>query len=179
MILFINGPFGIGKTTVAEVLVQKIPHSMLYDPEVIGAALRRILVPFRGVEDFQDYALWRTLVVGGARLSRGVSGLTLVIPMTVYRRNVFDPIVAGLRRADPNLWCFRLTAPREVLVERISSDAEDGVACAWRTSHVGACLKALRDPAFGTEIRTEDRTPPEVAEQILKALVGPAGGDTN
>ncbi len=177
MILFINGPFGVGKTSVAEALVQKIPHSMLYDPEVIGAALRRILGPFRRVEDFQDYALWRALVVGGVRLLRALSGPPLVIPMTVYRRNVFDSIVAGLRPADPNLWCFRLTAPREVLVDRISSDTEDREACAWRTSHVETCLKAMGDPAFGTEIRTEDRTPSEVADQILKTLAGPVRWD--
>ena len=97
----------------------------------------------------------------------------------VYRRNAFDPTVAGLRCADPNLWCVRLTAPREVLVDRISSDVGDREACAWRTSHVEACLKALCDPALRTEIRTEDRTLPEVVDQIPKVLVGPAEWDTN
>jgi hypothetical protein len=48
-----------------------------------------------------------------------------------------------------------------------------------RTSHVEVSPEALRDPAFGMEIRTEDRTPPEVADQGLKALVGPAKWDTN
>jgi len=91
MILFINGPFGMGKTSVARVLVQKMPHSMLDDPEVVGVVLHRILGPFGKAEDFQDYALWRPLVVGGVRLLRKVSPRTLVIPMTVWRRDLFDP----------------------------------------------------------------------------------------
>ena len=29
MIVFVNGPFGVGKTTVARLLAEKIPHAML------------------------------------------------------------------------------------------------------------------------------------------------------
>jgi hypothetical protein len=171
MILFINGPFGVGKTTVARLLVQKLPRAILYDPEIIGGVLHRVLGPLTKVEDYQDYTLWRRLV-GGARLSRRVSGRTMVIPMTVRRRDVFDPLVEGLRRVDPNLWCFRLTAPRDILVVvgRISSDTEDKEAYPWRASHLEVCPKALRDPAFGTEIRTEGLAPAQFAGRILKSL---------
>jgi hypothetical protein len=175
MILFINGPFGVGKTSVAKVLVQKLPHSMLYDPEVVGAVLHRILGPFGKAEDFQDYALWRPLVVEGARLLRKVPARTLLIPMTVWRRDLFDPIIAGLRRDDEDLSYFRLTASRDVLMDRIASDTEDREAYAWRTAHVEVCLKSSRYPAFGTEICTDMRTPVEIADQILKCLAVQTG----
>jgi hypothetical protein len=170
MILFINGPFGVGKTSVARLLVQKMPHSTLYDPEVIGAVLHRALGPFGKVEDYQDYALWRSLLVGGACVLKTVSTRTMVIPMTVWRRDLFDPIIAGLRRVDPDLSCFRLTASRGVLIGRIASDTENREAYGWRMAHVEVCLKSSRDPAFGTEICTDGRTPVEVAGQILKSL---------
>jgi len=35
---------------------------------------------------------------------------------------------------------------------------------------VGVCLKAVRDAAFGTEIRTEGLAPAAVADQILESL---------
>jgi hypothetical protein len=175
MILFINGPFGVGKTSVARVLVQKLPRSMLYDPEVVGAVLKRVLGPFRKAEDYQDYTLWRPLLVGGARLLKTRSTRTLVIPMTVWRRDLFDPIIAGLRKVDPDLSCFRLAASRDVLVDRIASDTEDREAYGWRMAHVEACLESSRDPAFGTEIRTDGRTPEEVADQILKSLAVQTG----
>jgi hypothetical protein len=95
--------------------------------------------------------------------------------MTVWRRDLFDPIIAGLRRVDGDLSCFRLTASRDALMDRISSDTEDRDAYAWRISHVEVCLKASHDRAFGTEIRTDDREPEEVADRILK-IVGISTG---
>ncbi|HEX2740709.1 MAG TPA: tunicamycin resistance protein [Rubrobacter sp.] len=175
MILFINGPFGVGKTSVSKLLDEKIPDAMLYDPEVIGAVLKRVLGPFKKVEDYQDYDLWRTLVVGGVRVLRRASARTLIIPMTVWRRDLFDPIITGLRRIDGDLACFRLTASRDVLMDRISSDTEDREARAWRTSHADICLEALRDPAFGTEVRTDDRAPGDVADRILQIAGMPTG----
>ena len=175
MILFINGPFGVGKTSASKLLDEKIPDAMIYDPEVIGAALKRVLGPFKRVEDYQDYDLWRTLVVGGARVLRKASARTLIIPMTVWRRDIFDQIVTGLGRVDGNLALIRLTASRDVLMDRISSDTEDREARAWRTSHADVCLKALRDPAFGTEVRTDDRTSGDVADRILQIARTPTG----
>ncbi|HEX2739110.1 MAG TPA: hypothetical protein VHM69_01585, partial [Rubrobacter sp.] len=169
-IFFINGPFGVGK-----LLVKKVPDAMLYDPERIGAVLMRVLGPFKRVDDFQGYALWRIRFVECARLLRKTSARALVVPMTVWRRDYFDRIIAGIHRVDPALACFRLTASRDVLMDRISSDTEDREARAWRTSHADVCLKALRDPAFGTEIRTDDRKPEEVADRILQIVGMPTG----
>jgi hypothetical protein len=173
MIVFVNGPFGVGKTTVARLLAEKIPHAMLYDPEKIGAVLHKVLGPFHRVEDFQDYALWRILLLGGARVLKKVSARTLVVPMTVWRRDLFDTITVGLQRVD-ELSCFRLTASRDILVDRISSDSEDPEAYRWRMAHVEVCLRAALDPALGTEIGTDGRTPAEVADQILNNLTVPA-----
>jgi len=134
--------------------------------------LHKVLGPIRRVEDFQDYALWRILLVGGGRVLKKVSARTLVVPMTVWRRDLFDRITAGLQRVDEPS-CFRLTASRDVLVDRISSDSEDPEAYGWRMSHVEVCLRAALDPAFGMEIRTDGRTPTEVADQILHNLAVP------
>lgn len=175
MIVFVNGPFGVGKTTVAKLLVQKIPDAMLYDPESIGAVLKVVLGPFKKVEDFQDYTLWRILVVEIARLLSKAYARTLIIPMTVWRRDYFDAIAAGLRRIDGDLACFRISASSDVLMDRISSDTEDREACAWRTSHVEVCLEAFRDPTFGTEIPPDERNPEEVADRILQ-IVGTSTG---
>jgi len=35
MIILLNGSFAVGKTTIAELLVQRLYHAMLYDPEII------------------------------------------------------------------------------------------------------------------------------------------------
>ena len=43
MIVWINGAFGAGKTSTARELIDLIPNSTFYDPEVIGGALRHLL----------------------------------------------------------------------------------------------------------------------------------------
>ena len=43
MIVWINGTFGAGKTSTARELVDLIPQSTLFDPELIGGALCRLL----------------------------------------------------------------------------------------------------------------------------------------
>jgi deoxyadenosine/deoxycytidine kinase len=37
----INGAFGSGKTTTAQMLKPLIPNSMIYDPEEVGYMLRK------------------------------------------------------------------------------------------------------------------------------------------
>ena len=62
MIVLINGSFASGKTTTAELLVQRLYHSMLYDSEMVGAGLAAIVKPIETFTDFQ--------VVNGVRLRR-------------------------------------------------------------------------------------------------------------
>ena len=168
MILFINGPFGVGKTSVANVLVEKIPDTVLYDPEEVGLMLRNILAPVEEVEDFQDYALWRILVVEVAHRLREEYECPLIIPMTVWRRDYSDQITGGLRRIDPDLLCFRLTASKETLKSRILSRPDEEGSHEWCLSHLEAGFVASADPALGMEVKTDEQAPAQVADQILE-----------
>ncbi|EPH9953487.1 TPA: putative tunicamycin resistance ATP-binding protein TmrD, partial [Klebsiella pneumoniae] len=40
MIIWINGPFGAGKTTLAERLRDRRPKSLIFDPEEIGFVVK-------------------------------------------------------------------------------------------------------------------------------------------
>jgi deoxyadenosine/deoxycytidine kinase len=51
MIIWLNGGLGAGKTTLAEELHQRIPDSVVYDPEDVGLMLWKWLRPN---DDFQD-----------------------------------------------------------------------------------------------------------------------------
>ena len=61
MIIWINGAFGAGKTTLTERLLSAIPHAMTFDPEYVGFILTR-WVPAADSGDFQDLPVWRRLV---------------------------------------------------------------------------------------------------------------------
>ena len=73
MIIWLNGPFGVGKTAVARALLEEKPDWALLDPEVRGAESVR---QWPGVDDFQDLPEWRKAVVEDAveRVGTGRSG---------------------------------------------------------------------------------------------------------
>jgi hypothetical protein len=53
MLVWINGPFGVGKTAIAFELSRRLPGSAVCDPEHLGYGMRRMLpAPLRG--NFQD-----------------------------------------------------------------------------------------------------------------------------
>lgn len=174
MIVLLNGPFGVGKSTVARVLVNRLPGAVLYDPERLGAWLRETLQPLDPREDYQDYAVWRQLVVDGALRLLEVYAGPLVIPMTIWRRQYFDEIVGGLRAAGHDVRCLRLTVSRESLMERILGRPDAEGSHDWCISHVDSGLAVAADPHFGVEVATEGRSPAEVGQAII-ALLGREG----
>src|SRR5687767_2124779 len=95
--VWINGPFGGGKTSTARALQGRIPGSVLFDPESLGIALRDgMRPPLRG--DFQPLPLWRSLahrVIGDIAAA---SERLLIVPMTVVVHAYFDETVGALRR---------------------------------------------------------------------------------
>jgi hypothetical protein len=106
VLIWLNEPFGVGKTSAAEALVKRLPAALLYDPELVGTMLRRMIGDVDPVSDFQDLAAWRGLVPEAARLLRDLYRCTLVMPMTVWRRDYFDELagcVADRHRSSETL----------------------------------------------------------------------------
>jgi hypothetical protein len=170
VLIWLNGPFGVGKSCTAEALVRRLPNALLFDPEPLGLLLRQIVRSIDPVDDFQDVAPWRALVVETIRALLASYVSTVVMPMTVWRRDYFDELISALRRVDNDVRCFRLTAAESVLHARIlDSDPADGPND-WRLAHLPAGLALIRDTAFGEEIQTDDRCPEHVAKAILLAL---------
>nr|VXR48252.1 Tunicamycin resistance protein [Klebsiella pneumoniae]VXZ93189.1 Tunicamycin resistance protein [Klebsiella pneumoniae] len=60
MIIWINGPFGAGKTTLAKRLRDRRSKSLIFDPEEIGFVVKET-VPMPASGDYQDLPLWRDL----------------------------------------------------------------------------------------------------------------------
>ncbi|MEU9185558.1 NUDIX domain-containing protein [Streptomyces sp. NPDC048484] len=122
MIVWINGAFGAGKTTTARELVDLIPNSTLFDPEVIGAGLAQLLPAKRLAEvgDFQDLPIWRRLVMDTAAAMLSELGGVLVVPMTLLRQDYRDEIFGGLASRRIAVRHVLLAPAETILRERIA-----------------------------------------------------------
>jgi hypothetical protein len=170
MLVWLNGPFGIGKTVTAHALVERLPQAILYDPEPLGAVLRPMLASVDPVIDFQDLRPWRQLVVDTARVLRQTYACPLVMPMTVLRRDYLEELMDGLHQVDEELHCFRLVAPEPVLRARILNRPDENGPHTWCLEHLAHGVQVMRDPAYGLAIPTEERRPEDVAALILAQL---------
>ncbi|HLX40611.1 MAG TPA: AAA family ATPase [Ktedonobacteraceae bacterium] len=172
MIIMINGSFAVGKTTVAELLVQRLPHSMLYDPEMVGVGLAGIVRSIETFSDFQDLTIWRPLVVETARMLKQEYGRTLVVPMTLWHRQYFEEIYAGFQKIDRQLHHFCLTARKETLLKRLAQREHEHIeqALVWIQERFDRCIAAFESPTFAIQISTDERTPEEIVRVILDEI---------
>jgi hypothetical protein len=155
MIIWINGPFGVGKTSVARELVALIPDARIVDPERIGYVMKRT---FWRHHDYQDVALWRRLTV--RQVHRRARRSTVIVPMTVVDPTVFAEITIDAR-------VFTLTASREQIMARIDAGDE---AHEWRRQNLDRCLRAFETDDLGERIDTDDLGPRAVAERVRSAF---------
>ncbi|WP_405504769.1 NUDIX domain-containing protein [Streptomyces purpurascens] len=180
-VVWINGAFGAGKTTTAQELIELIPNSMLFDPEVIGGALRYLLPPKRLAEvgDFQDLPIWRRLVIDTAAAMLAELGGTLVVPMTLLRQEYRDEIFGGLAARRIPVSHVLLAPAETILRERIAGrevprDLPDGEIRIrqWSSDHIEPYRAALASwlTADAHPVDTSDLTPYETAARIAEAV---------
>ncbi|MDI3418258.1 AAA family ATPase [Streptomyces luteolus] len=117
MIVWINGAFGSGKTTLVANLRRRLPEALVFDPEDIGQVLGRIVDVPTG--NFQDLPLWRRQV---AELALGLVTeyeRPLLVPMTLVDPRYAAEVFGVFDRAGVTLHHFFLRVPPEELERRI------------------------------------------------------------
>lgn len=170
MILLLNGAFGIGKTTVARVIVARLPRAVLYDPEIVGIILQRLArLAGRRVDDFQDLRLWRRLTIAGLRITRMLYA-NVVVPMAFSNIEYLEEIRSGVRRFESRVHHFCLAAPIEVVQERLRRRRSAPSDEAWQLRRAAECCAAHRDPRFGRHVIADQRESEEIAQEILAAI---------
>ncbi|GAB3874855.1 AAA family ATPase [Dactylosporangium cerinum] len=170
MIVWINGPFGVGKTTLTKELCRRDPKARAFDPERIGWVLQRT-VGLLKPGDYQDLPAWRSATVTAAGWqARGAD--PLIVPMTVLRGVVLGEIFTGLRGRGHEVRHLLLDVSAPVLIERVENDDDDGPQ-AWRLDQLGAYLTARHDlRRVDAVLDTDDLEADEVADEAEAIIAG-------
>lgn len=166
MIIWLNGAFGVGKTTVARCICEKLLGAFLYDPENVGGFLWDNFPPeLSRVGDFQDLTLWRSINYDVLfYLSKSYAG-HLVVPMTVTNADYAAQIIGRLREDGVDLRHFILEAPEHIILQRLCKRGE--VPGSWPERQLERCQRAFAGAMDGIPIATAERTVEEIAEEIL------------
>ena len=169
MFVLINGAFGVGKTSVARELRRRVPGSVIYDPEPIGVVLQRVRL--RRVSDFQHLAAWRRVTVAAARTLAAVRA-PVIIPMTFTEIAYLEEVRAGLARSGRPVLHFCLTAPLEVVRDRLARRGEPHGDPRWAWVHRRAeeCCAAHQGASFATHVSTDRRPPSGVAADLAARI---------
>ncbi|MEV5982621.1 AAA family ATPase [Streptomyces sp. NPDC052114] len=175
MIVWVNGSFGSGKTTLVDTLRGRRPDALVFDPEMVGSLLGRIVEFPTG--DFQDLTLWRRQV---ADLAVGLVEeyrRPVLVPMTLVDSVYVDEIFGVLKKAGIPVHHFFLKVPREVLERRIDGrsfypDApeKDEDVRRWCKGRIEACTAAVDTLPGDTVFLDGESTPEELAEQVLARI---------
>ena len=172
VIIWINGGFGAGKTTLAEELHRRIPEAVVYDPEDVGLMLRK-WIPSNG--DFQHLPSWRELVIATALSLRKHHTETLIVPMSLIRNGYRTEILGGLDIAGEEVLHVFLEMDADALRSRLNARVKDPDGPDWdqaarqfgMTSVDEMVEAAARQPSGTLMLRSARLTPAELADVVL------------
>ncbi|WP_346172782.1 AAA family ATPase [Streptomyces cuspidosporus] len=172
MIIWVNGAFGSGKTTLVGELHRRWPAALVYDPEQIGYVLRDIVDVPTG--NFQDLRLWRRQVVSMAVGLLEEYERPILAPMTVVNPQYAAEIFGALGEAGVAVHHFFLKVPSEVLARRIDArsvaphDPErDEAARRWCKAQIAHCVAAADTLPTDTIFLDGERPCQKLADEVL------------
>jgi hypothetical protein len=171
VVLWINGTFGVGKTTAANLIREQDPAWRLFDPEWVGYMLRANLgdVP---CDDFQDLPPWRTLVPRVAHEIALLTGDNLLAMQTVLVEEYWGELRRGFTDHRMEVFHVVLDADEATVRSRIMADGADRGAAQWRLDHLHTynSARAWMTASADLVVDTAGLTAAETASLVVDAL---------
>jgi hypothetical protein len=172
VIVWVNGAFGSGKTTLVAEPHRRWPEALVYDPERIGYVLRDMVEVPKG--NFQHLPLWRRQVASMAVGLVEEYGRPVLAPMTVVRPHYAEEIFGALEAAGVTVHHFFLEVPADVLEQRLDArvvapddPVRDEAARRWGKAQIAQCVAAADTLRAGTVLLDGERPTRELADEVL------------
>ena len=166
MIVWISGPYGVGKSTLAECLAAKMENAWIFDAEEVGNAVRDNYPDCPHGVIFEDYPLWGEFC---CRLLKDVherSHKDILVPMTLLREASCG-IIEELRRGGIDTTLIILEASYQTVRGRILARGETEDCWCMEQIELSRSGSAALP---GLHIATDGRTAGELCELVLSYL---------
>ncbi len=171
MIVWINGAFGVGKTTTAGLVAGRTDWRV-FDPEHVGYLLQSNMAEIP-VDDFQDLGPWRTLVpLVADEIFLATSNPAMIAVQTVLDEAYWTELRAGFARRDRIVHHVLLDCQPAELRRRIEDDEIEAQAKDWRLDHLDRYAEARRwlIRSADSVLDTTDLDPGAVADRVIAAV---------
>lgn len=167
MLIWLNGTFGVGKTSLAFEMQALHPNALIFDPEEIGFGLRRAHKPMPN-GDFQDILLWRKLVRVSLEHLAQHQTAPIIVPMTLVNPQYFQEIIGELKHRQIDVRHFALTATSQVIKHRLH---QRGVGRnQFALQNLQRNVETLQNPIFTKQITTDHVPLETLARDLLQQL---------
>ena len=169
MIIWIDGAYGVGKSTLAEKLHGLLPNSSIFDAENVGNAVRdNMPQSVYYSETFEGYPLWfhvcNELLTEVTDRFDGV----VLVPMTLMQRDSFPKFADPLREKGIEIVHVLLESSGEIIHDRILERGENEDC--WCMRHIDDCLSAQQHYEDVIRVQSFGQTAEELAKEVVQAL---------
>ena len=132
MIIWLSGPYGVGKSTLAEAMAVKMKDALIFDAEEVGNAVRENYPDCPYGYIFEDYSPWSEFCYMLLRDIHETFHKDILVPMTLVRKESYR-IIERLNRDGIDSRLVVLEASYQTVHDRILARGEEEGCCAWRT----------------------------------------------
>jgi predicted kinase len=167
-IIWINGPFGVGKTTLARHLAAAIGQSIILDPERLGGLLLNQIPVVLHADEMECEPVWRKTLLSMLQSAAQTYDWPIIVPMMIARPQGHDEIIGGLAQAGVSVSQFTLLAEPKNILARMQARG-DGPA-SWEARQVARCVEELRHPRYAEHIDTTAMSIRDVVRHVLTRL---------
>lgn len=167
MIIWISGPYGVGKSTLAEAMAEKMENALIFDAEEVGNAVRENYPDCPYGLIFEDYPLWSEFCYMLLKDIHEKFQKDILVPMTLLREKSYG-IIEKLNRDGIKTHLIVLEASYQTVHDRIlSRGEEEGCWCMEN-------IELARDGSAalpGIHFQTDNRTVAELAAFVMKEIL--------
>ena len=166
MIIWLNGAYGSGKTTVAYELQKRLKKSFIYDPENVGFFIRKNTPKELHKHNFQDHEQWRNFNYEILKqIANSYDGI-IIVPMTLINFDYYREIVEKLKNDGIHLDHYVLYADKNTILRRLNKRLEFGNTFA--KSQIDYCIKAFNTKIKDNKIVTDKLNVDDIVVEISK-----------
>lgn len=172
-LLWLNGPYCVGKRTLAQCLRDHWQAIML-DAEELGLVLQQGLPPRLPPEldpgDLQDLPAWHRAI---ARVGTDLAHMwrpLVVMPATLYNGPAVTRLLERFRRSQVDVLHVVLTCDEVELRARINNQSVDRDAKRWAIQHLRPAVAGLSDISDAVQLDTTGRPLDQLVYDLAAAL---------